>query len=61
MISELLPALKQFQDSKPHQPRLAAVQALMCAQGSCIFNFTMKGFFLPFFYTLQKEVRINDH
>lgn len=46
MISELLPGLKQFQDSKPRQPRLAATQALLCTQASCIFNFTMKGFFL---------------
>lgn len=49
MISELLPALKQFQDSGPCQPRLAAAQALLCTQGSCIFNFTVQGvFFLPF-------------
>lgn len=46
MISELLPGLKQFQDSKPRQPGLAATQALLCIQASCIFNFTMKGFFL---------------
>lgn len=45
MISELLPALEQFQDSKPRQPRLAATQARSCTQGSCIFNFTIKGFF----------------
>lgn len=49
MISELLPALKQFQDSRPHQPRLAATQALLCTQGSCIFNSTVKGFVLTLF------------
>lgn len=46
MISELLPGPKQFQDSKPRQPGLAATQALLCTQASCIFNFTMKGVFL---------------
>lgn len=67
MITELRATTEQFQDSKPCQPRLAAAQALLCTQGSCIFNFTMKGFFfflsffffLPFLYTLQKEVWIN--
>lgn len=64
MITELLATPEQFQDSKSCQPRLAAAQALLCTQGSCIFNFTMKGFFffffsLPFLYTLQKEVWIN--
>lgn len=51
MISELLPALKQFQDSRPYQPRLAAAQALLCTQGSCIFNFTVKGFFFSYAFS----------
>lgn len=64
MITKLPATTEQFQDSRPCQPRLAAAQALLCTQGSCIFNFTMKGFcfffpFLPFLYTLQKEVWIN--
>lgn len=60
MITELPATTEQFQDSKPCQPRLAAAQAPLCAQGSCIFNFTMKGWFFFFFlYTLQKEVWIN--
>lgn len=45
MVTELPATTEQFQDSKPCQPRLAAAQALLCTQGSCIFNFTMKGFF----------------
>ena len=54
MISEFLPAVKQFQDSKPRQSRLAATQALLCTQGSCIFNFTMRGFFLtPFLHVTE--------
>lgn len=55
MISELLPALKQFQDSKPHQPRWAVAQALLCTQGSCIFNFTVKGFFLTLFLHITES------
>jgi hypothetical protein len=56
MISEFLPAVKQFQDSKPRQSRLAATQALLCTQGSCIFNFTMKGFFLtPFLHVTESS------
>lgn len=52
-ISKLLPALKQFQDSGPMQPRLAAAPVLLCTQGSCIFNFTVEAFF---FFTLFLHV-----
>lgn len=50
MITKLPATTEQFQDSRPCQPRLAAAQALLCTQGSCIFNFTMKGF--CFFFPL---------
>lgn len=46
MITKLPATTEQSQDSKPCQTRLAATQALLCTQGSCIFNFTMKEFFL---------------
>lgn len=46
---KVLSSSKQSQDSKPHQPRLAAAQpCCVFRQRSCIFNFTMKGVFLTF-------------
>lgn len=54
-ISKLLPALKQFQDSGPMQPRLAAAPALLCTQGSCIFNFTVEAFFFYPFSPCYRE------
>lgn len=60
MITKLPATTEQSQDSKPCQARLAAAQALLCTLGSCIFNFTVKGFFFFLLLLLTLSLHIAE-